>query len=465
NLPDGSAPTMVELESLRIRVALLPLLGGDVQVERVSLVKPVILVEALADGRRNWEFVTRAAGASDAAAEDGAPVADGGLPGEFRLDSFTIEQGTVIYRDAVRGISERIEKLDAEIAAESLEGPFLIRGQARVRDAATRFDVSLGRLVEDGATPLNLGVTLSEARAKVQFGGALSLHGESSSLRGSFKAEGPDLAAAAAAVPGGPTLPPALAKSFALEADVSADSQSVSAAELIVRLGEIAAEGELQVALGPPPDVRLRLAATQINLDRLLASAAAEPGSEPGAGRDTGPGEGSGGAPEPAAAAGPPAGLPGDLTANVQLSVDALVYRDQVVRQALADLTLSEGRLEVGQALPLLPGGSDASLTGTLASADDGGHGLRFDGRAELASDNLRGMLEWLGADLSAVPPERLRKMSLTTRIGATAKQLTASEIDLRVDLSRATGGVVVALRERPGLGIGLSIDRVNLDA
>jgi hypothetical protein len=83
----------------------------------------------------------------------------------------------------------------------------------------------------------------------------------------------------------------------------------------------------------------------------------------------------------------------------------------------------------------------------------------------EAASDNLRGLLTWLGADLSAMPADRLRRTDLSSRIDATPQSVNLSDIDLRVDLSRITGGVVIAHRARLGLGIGLAIDTVNLDA
>ena len=56
NVTGGSEPTMAELRELRVRVALWPLLWGRVKVESVSLVEPRILLEVLADGRRNWDF-------------------------------------------------------------------------------------------------------------------------------------------------------------------------------------------------------------------------------------------------------------------------------------------------------------------------------------------------------------------------------------------------------------------------
>src|SRR3546814_3541262 len=53
NLEGGSEPVMARLEELRISIALLPLLRGEVLVESVTLVRPDILLEVLEDGRAN----------------------------------------------------------------------------------------------------------------------------------------------------------------------------------------------------------------------------------------------------------------------------------------------------------------------------------------------------------------------------------------------------------------------------
>ncbi|MEE8506279.1 MAG: AsmA family protein [Kiloniellales bacterium] len=456
NAEGGSEPAMATLEALEVRVAFMPLLQGRVQVESVSLVKPVILLEVLADGRKNWDFATREA----ETAQGGAGTSDGvGLPGEIRLDSVTIRDGTLIYRDAAAGREERIGKLNAEIAAESLKGPFAVTGKAEVRGQEIAFEVGLGRLVADGATSLNLSLGLPGAAAKMRFGGAVSVHQDGTSLRGRVKAEGESLAGLIGALAGGGAAPPVLARPFGLETEVAADSKKASAAGLTLRLGEMLIEGDVVVSLGPPVDARINLSAPRLDLDKLLADAeAGSGGTAPPAPAKSDQGAG-GSAPD-----GAPGGfaLPDDMTASLQITVDALVYRGQVVRQILLSAGLAGGKIKVSQALALLPGGSDVSLTGTLALAQQA---LRFDGRVEVASDNFRGMLEWVGADVSAVPAERLRRMSLTARIDATPRQVNLNEIDLRIDVSRATGGVAVVLRERPGLGIGLTVDKINLDA
>ena len=512
NVDGGSEPDMLALDSLDIRVSLLPLLSGRLQVNSVSLVRPRILLEVLADGRANWRLDPERSepsepaeaeassdelprsGESEAVSEPQSPAPAPAEPGPvdptgdfaIQVDNFTIEDGLLIYRDAVSGTEERIEAIEARVVAESLNGPFEVEGEAALRGLRTTIDGAVGRLLEAGATTLNIDLGVPDAKAQAGFIGSLSRHPTSLAVRGKLKGEGENLAALlGVAWSRGEPLPAALANPFVLETTLQADQSEVKIDELRVGLGDTSVEGSGSLVLGPPIDARLKLMTSRLDLDALLAEAkpvatdvAPMPAPEPsgqapddsgavveapavggGAGGDGAGGDGA--APAPAGAD-LPFRLPGDVEATVQLGVDALVYRQQVVRQVRFNAALSEGRFEINQALALLPGGSDISLTGALI---DVAEGPRFDGHVEAASDNLRGVLDWLGVELSAVPADRLRKMSLTTRVTATPAQVSLADLDLRVDVSRLAGGVVAALRERPGLGIGLALDSLNLDA
>src|SRR5690606_2196236 len=97
NIDGGSAPAMVRLDELRVSVALLPLLGGEVLVRSVTLVKPDVLLEVVADGRANWRL---AEAPPAGAAASGAPADRGGGAQPIRIDSFIVEDGRVRYRDA-----------------------------------------------------------------------------------------------------------------------------------------------------------------------------------------------------------------------------------------------------------------------------------------------------------------------------------------------------------------------------
>ena len=157
NVEGSSSAQMIQLEELRIKVALFPLLKQQVLVETVTLVEPRVVLEVLPDGRRNWDFRSTdpsADQASDPAA--GAPLpGSGGGDDAIRVDSFIVEGGTLLYRDAVTGVEERLTDLNAELAAESLAGPFVVGGSAAYQDILGEFDVSLGRMRDAGATALS----------------------------------------------------------------------------------------------------------------------------------------------------------------------------------------------------------------------------------------------------------------------------------------------------------------------
>src|SRR5690606_15192520 len=115
-----------------------------------------------------------------------------------------------------------------------------------------------------------------------------------------------------------------------------------------------------------------------------------------------------------------------------------------VVSDARLNAVLADGEITVTRAAALLPGASHLVVAGTI---DAEGGQPRFAGAVEASSDDLRGLLEWLKAPVPAgAASDRLRKLSMTTRVTATPTAVQIADIDLRIDSSRVTGGVAVAL-------------------
>jgi uncharacterized protein involved in outer membrane biogenesis len=443
----GSEAPMVELKELRVRIALLPLLEGTIQVERILLVKPKILLEVLPDGRRNWSFAKGSAeNGSGGSAGSGASDLD------IRFDDVSIEKGTLIYRDAARGRDERFDDLNLRIVAESLRGPFAAKGSMRAYAIEAAFEATLGRLVEEGATPFNVVVKPADETARLQVSGAISTHPGTIAVHGRLKGESENLTRLLEGVTGGGSWPSALAQPVSIQGEVSVDQRLATVSDLSLELGGFRFAGDVASLLQPPYDARVTLNATQLDLDQLLAAETS------GAGED---GEAAAAAPDGQEAERVWV-LPADANGRLELSVEALIYRGQLIRQLRVDAALGEGELRLERATALLPGSSDVSLTGSFGEADGQ---AQFDGHLEAASDNLRGLLQWAGADVGAVPTDRLRRMSLSGRVTGSPRQIAISDFDLRVDLSRLSGGLVIAPRKRPGLGVGLALDTINLDA
>ncbi|MEX0758975.1 MAG: AsmA family protein, partial [Tistlia sp.] len=252
NVEGGSQPTMVSLETLEVRVALTPLLGGDLQVRSLVLVEPTILLERLADGRVNWDLSPphgAAPGTSSPTSLSDEPVPEGesepghATPLSVTLDRVTIRDGTLVYRDAPAGTEERLEALDAILTAGSLRGPFQVEGEARLRGTPLELSLSTGRLALGGATAVTINLALPDAGdAKARFNGELTA-GEAASARGNLTLSGESLLALAALAAPGTELPGSLAQPFNLSGRLDYRDARLSLESLDLSMADTAVAG------------------------------------------------------------------------------------------------------------------------------------------------------------------------------------------------------------------------------
>ncbi len=465
NLPGAIEPNMASLKALDVRVALGPLLEKRIKIESLTLIEPVITLEVLPDGRRNFDLAvpqgTAGTTPNPVAPAPAAPQAkpeSGGA--SIEVENFRITDGTLTYRDDKKGTAERIEKLNADISLESLTGPVSAHGDLVTHGIKAIFEADAGRF-EGGKIPLKLDLSLPDADAKAKFTGSLSEPTADGQVTGNVEAGGSSLARliALAAKAGGassPALPPPLGQKFSVAASVTGSAKAVTLKDLKAALGDTLASGSIAATPGTPLRADVAVNMTSLEIDPWLPTTAPESkGDNKAADKGTG-------AAKPAAAAAEGFSLPKDLVATFDLSIDAAVYKKDLIRQVKLKASLEDGKLSIKQASAMLPGGSSASATGVVAS--DGGKPV-FDGAVEALSDNLRGVFDWLKVDVSSVPAERLRKFSLRSKIKGTPEQIDVTGLDVKLDTSALTGGVTVALRERPAFGARFDLDRFDLDA
>ena len=449
NAEGGSAPDMATLGTLKVRVALLPLIQGNVQIEEITLVKPVILLEKLPDGRGNWE-ITPPAGAETAPAEPGS---SGGMPA-ISLDNVNISDGTLIYRDAAAKSEQKIGGLNANLAAASLQGPFGAKGNLTYQGLPATFDVSTGKI--DPAQPAPVSVALGlggEGDARIKFTGTLAQAADGVSAVGKLEGGSANLAAALNAVsPGaGSGGPIALDKPFRLAGDVNYAPTGGKVQNFTLSLGDLAAAGDVSFTPGTPSQAAVKLAINRIDLDSLLAAAA--PAQEPAA--EATPEESTAGF-----------ALPANLNATVDIAVDAINYRGGLIDDTKFVGELAGGEFNIKQFSASLPGGTSVSAAGALKAVEGK---PQIAGALEAKADNLRALLDWLQMAPAGVPSERLRKLALTSRFNASSDLLELADLDLTLDSSRVTGGARIALpsasRQKMAFGVGLAIDQLNVDS
>ena len=129
NIEGGSRPEMAAVDHVEARIALLPLLHRRLEIDRLALSHPDILLETDREGRPNWRFGP--AVPSQPLPTPAPANASKAPPPEIVVREVRIEDAALAYRDGRTGRTKslKISRLDA--AAPNPNGPMRLSMQAR----------------------------------------------------------------------------------------------------------------------------------------------------------------------------------------------------------------------------------------------------------------------------------------------------------------------------------------------
>lgn len=425
NAEGGSAPHMLTLEALDLRLAALPLLTGTIRAERIALVEPTLLLEILPDGSANWE--------GDGLGTVGAR--------DIRLDRVSIENGTIIWRDVVADREVRVDSIFAQLSAASLEGPYQLIGSAGLHGRSLTVDLTAGRLGQAGNAQVNMVLGMDGVAGEARFAG--TVFPGLFRAQGDVTASGGDLASALGTLYPGWSPPPAARSPFNLSAALTAAPGGIDLNDLALTVGDARAAGAVNIVPGPSPRVDLALTANRLDLDGWLP----EGGSEFDflSWLRT---EGT--------------GFPRDAVATADLSVEALTWRGDLIRDLQLTGMMEDGVVAISRLTGQLPGGTQASVVGTVRT--EGGLPLA-DLTLDATSSDLRRLLSWAGLNLEEVPSNRLRGFDGEATVTGTAQEFQVTGVNLQIDGAGITGGLAFIDRGRPGIGLRMEIDRLDVDS
>ena len=488
NIEGASTADTLSVDSFEVRVALAPLLSRQLQISSIKLVKPVLSLEILSDGRTNMAFNPPAPGSTAAQPAASSPSKFqpfGALTGgagtgadslAIQVDDFVIENGSITFRDDTKGQIETIKNLNGRFALASLSGPMESSGSAVVRGIPMSFAASAGALVQGRTLPFSFDLKVIPGEASLRFSGALTRLNEDPQFKGKLNADGRDLAAFISAIAGGISLPESLARPFGVVANIAGAKTGGEMSDLILKLNGTQGTGAVTVKLGATTDVDIKLAINKLDVDALLAPPKPENSKKKSTAKNVKKGKPKKGISLPLArnlSAGQEKNanqtpfslksLPDNLNAVLDLSIAAITYKNSVIRQAKISTTLANQEITISQASALLPGSTDVALFG-FVSEDGKSKSPTFDGNVDMSTSNLRGLLDWAGVDVSSIAKDRLRKLSFSGKVVADGKAATLNDIAVQLDGTKMIGAANVAFRARPSFGLNLSIDRLNLD-
>lgn len=332
----GSEDSMLRLKRLEVKVGLLPLLSGNIDVHRVILVEPVIVLETDKNGRGNWEFEA----GGEPTAGTPAPSSDDGPAGATALPSIgelRIENGRVLFKDGVSGQVTTVAPLELKGRAKSPSEPLELSLNATVNDIPISLVGEIGPLAAllDGSSRATLDMTAEALGLKISARGTMA----APNIDAAIDVSASDLAGlkplAGDGIPTGQALK--------LSGQLAAGPDAVKLSGLSLTLGESDLSGDVTVTLtGARPKLDATLQSRQLNLAALMpqgegGSRAGDQGGASGGGQDS--------------------ARPGKVFPNDPLPLDALKAVDADVKLAVARLLLPELELAETNASILLQNG------------------------------------------------------------------------------------------------------------
>jgi hypothetical protein len=245
----GQAPAL-RAGTLKLELALGPLLRGEVQASEVRLIGPQLRLTLDRSG-----------------ALDLPKLSPAFRPAALSISRFAIEDGRAVLSDAASGARLALQKLYFNGDVRSFAGPFSGEGGVVVGDALYGYRI-VGSAVDGGGMKLRLNVDPTDRPLTSVFDGTLSF------VRGVPHFDG----TVGLARPVGATLANGrrvVSEPWRATAALHADPVAAALKDVAIHYGPeeraIVFGGTADLTFGPRPHLNADLAAMEVNLDRAMA--------------------------------------------------------------------------------------------------------------------------------------------------------------------------------------------------
>ena len=249
--PDHKA-SRLRARSLRIELGLGPLLRGEVRAVEMRLVAPQFAIGLDAQGQIDWPALALASET-------------------LSIDRLSIEDGRATLTDATSRAQLVLSQLWFSGEVRSLTGPFRGKGEFVTGGGLYGYDIAAGRHGPDGMR-VKLGLKTDERPLTAEADGMLALEGAAPRFDGVLTISRP----AGAVLASGKAV---AYEPWRLTSKIKAGASSAALEDVSFQYGPdergatLAGSGAFE--FGAQPQLRGKLSARQIDLDRLLATPAA----------------------------------------------------------------------------------------------------------------------------------------------------------------------------------------------
>lgn len=380
---------LFKADEFTIWLSIGPLFSGAIQASQIELRKPTITLVLDEKGGGNWTSFANARSSSVF------------TPTRVALDAVRITNGTVAIRNSDGRQRAVFERINGEVSATALEGPYRINVAYATEQRIRELKLSTAAPEADGAVRFKGTVRAPELGASVTLDGVahdilgrLRIDGD---LGARIPLPGKENARQAAAPPvASPNSAlasegPAKDAVFDLKGRLAADTAGLTLSDIALVLED---DGPPQLATGSAKlnwqqqaDLKVELSSRWLDLDRMASGHAAETTVPARLWRF---------------ARGLDLVIPGDGQTSGTLTLDQATFGGELLSNVAFAVERSGGALTIRNLTAMVPGGGRVQANGALNPATPES---LFDGEFSLRGASLARFLGWLGKGLDVPTP------------------------------------------------------------
>ncbi|MGE3874472.1 MAG: AsmA family protein, partial [Parvibaculaceae bacterium] len=434
NPPGSAVPDFITAQEIDVRMTLAGLLGGEIRVESIDIVRPVVAFERLDSGQGSWHL-------QSAASPDEIRLLD-----HIRLDQITVSDGVVHLIDNRRSGRAILTDVNATLAAQNIAGPWRMRGSAAYHDRPVEISVNTGGWTP--GAPFKFGFRIASADGSglvYQFDGA----NDGRHVTGGLKVQ-------PAASVDGRSDPEGQLRPLVMTAQVTSDFDTVALDKIEIAprdgTGESAnlLTGNAEVKLGSSVALKADLKATRFDLD-AVAGAKARSLIRQGGGL--------------ALLDNVLAIMPEDVAINASLGVTSLIVGGEALDNAKLAVEMDGDAIRIKELSAGMPGQTRGLFTGVFLVTDSG---PQIAGDLSGEAGSLRDFVSWAWPegreDIARVWTGSRGRFKLQTRFDATNDRIRLQEMNYQIDESLGSGGLTIGFGERPSFDVRLDASALDVD-
>jgi hypothetical protein len=425
----------LKADVVRVSLSLAGLFSGTLDVQSVEAEKPVVNLQRNASGDVNWMFAPK------------EKVTGEGLLSRVRLDQIALRGGTVSFDDLKNGHGALFGDLNADLSAQSILGPWRMKGDARWNDVPVVLTVNSGEKAE--GKPLKMGFKLAPKDLSYP---SASLDGEwdGDAFKGKFRVDPQEATGEKTSVQG-------VLKPISIVADADISPQRISLLKMRIAPADrqdngTLIEGDVIVEIGSESKAVVDLRSPRINLDTLVGASAMQQWRDGGF---------------LAVSNQFLRAMPDKLVTDYKMTVNVLTSGGQALNDVHVAGIIQKEAARVNEFSAELPGRSVMKFDGIMFPATDF---AQAKGAFKFESLDFRGFLSWLLPNWRTT----LEKQWTGTRghmevengtIEWTRDGFSLSGLNYRFDGSPGQASFVSTAKPAPSFNVTVNAGNVDFDS